>query len=76
MAPRRPSPTRAFGARVRERRAELGLTQERLAEIAGLHPTYISGIERGMRNVALINIVRIADALEIDPADLVAGLRP
>lgn len=60
--------------RVRIRRLELNLSQEALAERAGLHRTYIGGIERGERNLALNNIVRIAAALDMDPADLVAGL--
>ena len=47
-----------------------------LAERAGLHFTYVSSVERGERNVSLENIVRLAHALEVDPADLVTGLRP
>lgn len=50
------------------------VSQERLAERAGLHRTYIGHVERGEVNVALFNIVRIADALEVDPGDLLQGL--
>jgi transcriptional regulator with XRE-family HTH domain len=65
-----------FGARVRGRRVELGLSQESLADVAGLHRTYVGGIERGERNIALVNIVRLAASLQCDPADLVRGLMP
>jgi transcriptional regulator with XRE-family HTH domain len=63
-----------FGRRVRDRRAELGLSQEELAERADLHRTYISSLEQGRRNVAVHNVVRLARALDVDPADLVRGL--
>ena len=46
------------------------MTQAQLAYAAGLHPTYVSGIERGLRNVALVNIVALADALHVGPAEL------
>lgn len=62
---------REFGDRVRARRLDAGLSQEALAEQAGLHRTYVGSIERGERNVALVNIVRLARALGVDPADLV-----
>lgn len=65
-----------FGERVRTRRAELGWTQERLAEEVGLHFTYVGSVERGERNLSLKNILRLAVALGLDPADLVSGLRP
>ena len=70
------SPKLAFGERVRARRLELGMSQEALGEVAGLHRTYVSSLERGHRNVALINIVRLAAALDVDPADLVGGIKP
>ena len=54
----------ALGGRTRYR-------QEKLAAKAGLDRTYVGGAERGERNVALINIVRLAEALGIEPADLV-----
>ena len=68
------SPLPSFGERVRARRMELGLSQEALGEAAGLHRTYIGGIERGERNLALVNIVSLAHALDIDPGDLLRGL--
>lgn len=56
---------------VRRHRRELGLSQEELAERAGLHRTYIGDIERGLRNVSLVNIAKIADALNIRLPELV-----
>lgn len=69
------SATAEFGARVRARRNELGLSQEGLAERCELHWTYIGQAERGQRNLTLHNIIRIAEALEVDPGELVSGLR-
>jgi len=57
---------------MREIRESCGHSQERLAEMAHLHRTYIGGIERGERNVSLVNIWRIADALGISPSVLFA----
>ena len=66
----------AFGERMRARRRELGLTQETLAERCGLHWTYLGQIERGRRNIGLLNIVRIAAALETSVSDLLGDLQP
>jgi transcriptional regulator with XRE-family HTH domain len=63
-----------FGRRVRERREDIELSQEQLAERADLHRTYISSVEQGRRNLALRNIVKLAQALELDPSELVRGL--
>lgn len=68
-------PTVEFGRRMRKLREKAELSQEQLAEEAGLHRTYIGSVERGERNVSLQNILRIARALEVDPAVLVAGLK-
>jgi transcriptional regulator with XRE-family HTH domain len=64
-----------FGRRARERRLELGLTQEDLAFRAQMDRTYVGGIERGERNLGLINLVLLADALDVNPAKLVKDLR-
>lgn len=64
-----------FGRRLRARRLEAGLTQEALAERAGLHATYISNLERGYSGPNLLAVVRVAEGLRIDPGELVAGLR-
>lgn len=61
---------KAFGARIKSIRLERGLSQEQLGLIAGLDRTYISGIERGLRNVSLINLERLALALNAEPAEL------
>jgi transcriptional regulator with XRE-family HTH domain len=66
---------RLFGERLRELRMERNLSQERLAELAGLDRNYIGQIERAERNVALVNIVKIAKALEIPPGELFASFR-
>lgn len=59
-----------FGDRVREIRSEKDVSQERLSELAGLHRTYVSLIERGERNVTLRTIARIANALEVELSEL------
>ena len=63
---------RRFGRRIRELWERAGWPQERLAEACGLHRTYIGGIERGERNVSLVNIERIAVALGMPIAALFA----
>jgi transcriptional regulator with XRE-family HTH domain len=60
----------AFGLRVRQLRQGSGLSQEALADRAGIHRTYMSDVERGERNVGLDNIYAIARALEVSPAFL------
>jgi transcriptional regulator with XRE-family HTH domain len=64
------SVTEKFGQRVRELRKARGLSQEALADLCNLDRTYISGIERGLRNVALKNIEAIAQALGVPMSDL------
>ena len=61
-----------FGERVREIRREKGLSQEELAHKADLHRTYIGMIERAEKNITLINIEKIANALNIDIKELLA----
>lgn len=68
--------TQTFGERVRERRHQLGKSQERLADDCGLHWTFIGQVERGRRNVSLHNILKLAAGLGVDPGELVTGLRP
>jgi transcriptional regulator with XRE-family HTH domain len=65
-----------FGDRVRTRRHELDLSQEALADRAGLHWTFVGQVERGRRNLSLHNLLKLAEALEIDPGKLVTGLTP
>jgi transcriptional regulator with XRE-family HTH domain len=66
------SPKRTFAANVKRLRVSAGLSQEALADRAGLHRTYISSIERGERNVSIENIFGIAKALGVDPCELLA----
>ena len=54
-----------FGERVTELRRARGLSQQQLANKTGLHRTYISGVERGQRNISLVNVYRIATALGV-----------
>lgn len=63
-----------FGENVRRRRLQLGLSQEELAEICGLHRTYIGGVERGERNISLTNISRLAATFEITISELTAEI--
>lgn len=66
-----PSGTRLrLAATIRRLRKERKWSQEKLAELCGLHPNYIGGIERGERNVAIDNIERIALAFEMTVKDL------
>ena len=65
---------RAFGERVRRLRLQRGLSQEALAEQAGLHWTYISGVERGRRSPGLNVIAKLAAALHVTLGKLVEGL--
>lgn len=57
---------KVFGTNLRKYRTELGLSQEKFAELCGMHRTYISDIECFRRSIALENIQRIADALKIE----------
>lgn len=61
-----------FGQTVRSARVAAGLSQMALAEAAGLHPTYVSSVERGHRNVSLVNIHRLAYALGRSPSELLS----
>lgn len=63
-----------FGNKVRERRAELGLSQEELASRAGVHRTYIGMIERAEKNITLGNIEKISRALKLNLDNLMQNL--
>jgi transcriptional regulator with XRE-family HTH domain len=64
----------AFGRALRRLRHERGMSQERLADEAGLHRTYVGDIERGVRNVGLVNVDRLARALRVDLSSLFAAV--
>jgi transcriptional regulator with XRE-family HTH domain len=63
-----------FGRAIRHRRRRLGVSQEEFADMCGLDRTYIGGIERGERNVALVNIEKIARALRLSLRELFRGV--
>lgn len=67
--------TRVLGERIRGRREALGLSQESLAEQSGIHWTFLGQVERGRRNLSLHNLLKIAAGLDVDPAELVRGLK-
>ena len=61
---------REFGNRVKQLRLGKNLSQEKLSQICDIDRTYISGVERGIRNVSLLNIARLAKALDVSPSEL------
>jgi transcriptional regulator with XRE-family HTH domain len=62
---------RTIGLTIRALRHERGLSQEALAELAHIDRSYMSGVERGLRNVSVLNVARIAAALDVPVRDLV-----
>lgn len=58
------------GLNIQNLRRTAKLSQEELAHRAGIHQTYLSGVETGRRNASLVVVQRIADALEVDPVEL------
>ena len=72
--PKRNGILAALGLNVRHARETKKLTQEKLAERASLDPTYISGIERGLRNPGIKNIARLAKALGLSTSELCKGV--
>ncbi len=71
----KPSARLRFAANLLSARKAEGLSQEALAELAGLHPTYVGSIERGERNVSVDNIERLATALGLDVVDLLRSTK-
>lgn len=78
----KPSPTHngapeliALGNSIRKARLDLDLSQEGLANLIGIDRSYMGGIERGEHNIALINIVRIAEALKVKASDLLKAAK-
>jgi transcriptional regulator with XRE-family HTH domain len=64
----------ALGQRIRDRRGELGWTQEHLADVAHIDRSYIGGVERGERNITFTMLCKISVALKCDVAELTHGL--
>lgn len=69
-SPRIKDPCVLFGQRVAYLRKQIGWSQEKLANESGLARSYLGGVERGQRNIALVNICRLAEALSVDPSEL------
>jgi transcriptional regulator with XRE-family HTH domain len=63
-----------FGKALRARRRQLGVSQEEFADLCGLDRTYVGGIERGERNLGLVNIEKLARALKISLSDVFRGV--
>jgi transcriptional regulator with XRE-family HTH domain len=76
LMPNRDRTLISFGRNVAKIRAERGFSQDKLAEKADLDRTYLSGIERGVRNPGIKSVVRIAKALKVDLNDLCKGVEP
>lgn len=74
-ARQQPSLREIFATRLKELRLAQGLSQERLAELCGLHRTYVGSVERAERNVSIDNIERLAGALRVAVGDLFEGTR-
>jgi transcriptional regulator with XRE-family HTH domain len=66
----RNDPKKAFGKRLAELRKNKGWSQEKLALESGLARSYLGGVERGQRNLSLVNICKLADTLEVKPSVL------
>jgi transcriptional regulator with XRE-family HTH domain len=65
---------RLVGVKIRDIRKSKGLSQENLAELCGLHINYIGGLERGERNVTLLNLEKVSDALKVSVSDFFSYL--
>jgi len=70
----KPTARARFAHRLRLKRLELGLSQEELADLAGLHRTYVGSVERAERNISIDSMERLAHALKLDVSDLLAPL--
>jgi transcriptional regulator with XRE-family HTH domain len=67
-------PRQTFGETLRKLRTQVGWSQEDLAAACELHRTYVGGVERGERNVGLLNIVQFARALHVKPSTLLENI--
>lgn len=65
---------RCFGSNVRQLREGAEMSQVELGRRTGLHATYVSAVERGVRNPGYLNVVRLARGLGVDPSELFAGI--
>jgi transcriptional regulator with XRE-family HTH domain len=74
MATKKPPLLLDFGDWVRQHRMQRGHSQEAFADLCEIDRSYMGGVERGERNLALVNIIRIIQALELEPSDFFRGL--
>lgn len=58
---------KSIGSSIKRYRRKMGLSQEELADLAGLHRTYVGGVERGERNISVLSLCKITNALRIKP---------
>jgi transcriptional regulator with XRE-family HTH domain len=73
--PRASNPVlRTIGATIRALRRERGLSQETLADLADIDRSYMSGVERGLRNISVLNLSRVAKALDVPLIDLIGSV--
>ena len=70
MATEQEKSQKQLGKLIREKRKQAGYSQEAFASQCGVHRTYMGAIERGERNISLLNIIRIAKALKMKPSEL------
>ena len=70
----RPEILANLGRRLKETRAARGMSQEVLAQLAGLNRNYVNQVECGRRNVSIVNLVKLAEALAVDVAVLISGI--
>lgn len=70
----KPSARSRFGQRLRQERTDRGLSQEELADRAGIHRTYVGSVERGERNISIDSMERLARGLGLDICELLAPL--
>ena len=63
-----------LGLKIRKLRSEKGFSQESFADACGLDRTYVGGVERGERNLGFKNLLRISDALDVEPSELLANI--
>ena len=71
---RQDDPRVAFGKALRKFRTAKGISQEKLADLAEIHRTYIGDVERGTRNIALVDMTRIADALDVPLSTIISQM--
>lgn len=69
-----PKHRKVLAEAIRRRRKEMGITQERLAELSALHHNYVGEVERGEKNISVDTLVRISRALDIPVAELLRGV--